>query len=426
MAKSKSLTLAMFFLVCTCVAFGQVQYKVIYNFGMNGGISDGFDPFGGPIFDSKGNMYGVTYSGGVLTDLCPSGCGTVYKLSPNQDGTWTESVIHSFIDSVDGMAPNAGLISDAQGNFYGTTSGYGNNPCYPPYCGTVFELTSSPDGNWTATVLYAFTGQDDGNVAGGPLTFDPEGNLYGDTAFGGTHGEGTVFELSPPINGDAWTESTLYNFCSQGGCKDGSIPALGVSFNSKGNLFGAAETGGAFGFGGVFRLSPTPSGQWVEDVVHSFDDTDGNDPTGEFIFDSSGNLYGTTYGGGNNRKNYCTGRDRDGQLPIGTRCGSVFEIQHSSGDETSFFFDGTNGGNPLGGLVLSNGTFYGATTGGGRHTYGSVFRLRGTKETVLHSFSCGSDGARPDGLLALHSGRLYGTTTECGAFNQGVVFEISP
>jgi uncharacterized repeat protein (TIGR03803 family) len=156
--------------------------KVLHSF--NGG--DGANPAAGLIFDAAGNLYGTTTGGGT------SGYGTVFELTPMGGGGWTETILYSFGNGTDGAIPYAGLIFDAAGNLYGTTFGGG------PYggAGTVFELTPTAGGGWTETVLHSFNGGDGANPVAG-LIFDAAGNLYGTTTGGGTYGGGTAFELSP-------------------------------------------------------------------------------------------------------------------------------------------------------------------------------------------------------------------------------------
>jgi uncharacterized repeat protein (TIGR03803 family) len=153
------------------------------------------------IFHAAGNLYGTTNYGGAY------GWGVVFKLAPNPDGTWTERVLHSFTGGADGAHPtNAGLIFDANGNLYGTTAAGGADGQ-----GVVFELAPSPDGTWTESVLYSFTGGADGGYPAAGLTLDPAGNLYGTTLSGGADFNGVVFKLAPNPDGTR-TESVLYTF----------------------------------------------------------------------------------------------------------------------------------------------------------------------------------------------------------------------
>lgn len=262
------------------------------------GGQDGFEPFFAPlIFDGTGNLYGTTYRGG-------SGYGVAFKLSPNQDGSWTETVLHTFTDK-DGNESRAGLIFDGKGNMYGTTQLGG-----AAGQGVVFELTPNADGSWTEKVLHQFTGNKDGGQPWGGLIFDPAGNLYGMTYQGGTYGAGVVFELTPNSNG-GWTEKVLHHF---NGGKGGGYPQDRLIFDTAGNLYGTTWKGGNLsycdgaGCGVVFKLAPNSKGGWNETVLHTFLDHPGAYPSAGLIFDAAGNLYSTTGGDGT------------------TTFGSVFEI----------------------------------------------------------------------------------------------------
>ena len=256
--------------------------------------TDGSSPYAGLVFDSAGNLYGATYDGA-------GGYGTVFELTPDGHGSWTESVLHSFTDDgVDGMYPFARVIFDSAGNLYGTTGGGG---AY--YMGTVFELTPNGDGSWKESVLHSFNRDGkDGIFPMDRLIFDSSGNLYGTTERGGARNSGTVFELTPNKDG-SWTESVLHSFKSTG--TGGEHPYAGVIFDSAGSLYGTTS-GGAYNYGTVFKLKPSANGRWTETVLHSFKDHPGAIPYCELIFDGQGTLYGTTSGDGT------------------TTFGSVFEI----------------------------------------------------------------------------------------------------
>jgi len=171
--------------------------RVLYSFT---GGSDGANPFSGVIFDGGGNLYGTTYYGGA------SGAGVVYKLTPNSDGTWIERVLHTFTGGLDGGNPDFGnLTFDTAGNLYGPT-GYGGGSG----SGVVYKLTPSGDGTWTETVLHTFTGGKDGMIPSGTLVFDPMGRLYG-VAQGVNGDYGNVFKLTLGANGK-WSDQVLYVF----------------------------------------------------------------------------------------------------------------------------------------------------------------------------------------------------------------------
>jgi uncharacterized repeat protein (TIGR03803 family) len=378
------------------------KYKLLHKFT---GL-DGDQPYDSLIFDASGNLYGTTRSGAFY------GCGVVFKLTPNANGTWTESVLHTF-NGVDGCFPWGSLTFDAAGNLYGTTSGSDGTFACPVPCGTVFKLTPNSDGTWTESVLYGFTGGTDG---GGPLTgviFDAAGNLYGTTELGGAFTYfGTVFKLTPNSDG-TWTESVLHSFNKT----DGELPYGGLIFDGAGNLYGTTNDAGANGRGvTVFKLTPNWDGGWTESVLHSFCSlnlcADGAAPRSSLIFDAAGNLYGTTVDGGN--FNACED------------CGTVFELKPNSDgrwtERVLHSFTNRPAAFPYAGLTFdAAGNLYGTTVGGGD---GTVFKLTPSSGgrwawSVLHVF-LGKPARLPVGGLVLDkAGNLYGTTLN-------VVFEITP
>ena len=313
--------------------FGGTVYKLstagkltaLYNFtGLKG---DGQEPYYGSLLrDSKGNFYGATIAGGVHDQFCTLGCGTVFKVDPNgketvlhaftntgvdgnnpnaglvQDSSGNlygttisggasqsgivfkvdprgkETVFYSFTGGTDGGNPQAGLVMDSEGNFYGTTGSGGAG-----FSGTVFKL----DPSGAESVLYAFTGGTDGGSPAAGLILDSAGNLYGTTQFGGAFGFGTVFDVTP--NG---TETVLYSFT---GGADGSSPQFAnLVRDEAGNLYGTTPSGGAHYVGVVFKVDA----MGVETVLHTFHHVDGSWPGGTLALDSKGNLYGTTFYGG--------------------------------------------------------------------------------------------------------------------------------
>jgi len=269
---------------------GKWTEKVLHSFG-NG--EDGADP-AGLVFDAHGNLYGTPIGGGAY-----GGAGTVFRLAPGAHGKWTERVLHSFsYENDDGYNPWAGVIFDAKGNLYGTTSGGGTNrtDCESYGCGTVFELTPGANGKWTEKLLHSFGYGKDGFLPYAGLTIDAAGNLYGTTYFGGGRNLGTVFRLEPGTNGK-WTEKVLHSF---GYGEDGIDPVEGLNIDAAGNLYGATPGGGVYGnYGTVFQLSSGTNGEWKETLLHSFDDNgkDGLYPYAGVIFDAARNLYGTTFSG---------------------------------------------------------------------------------------------------------------------------------
>ena len=267
---------------------------------------DGNGPYGNVVFDKSGNLYGTTYAGGIAcSDSGPSGCGTVFQLSPPAapGGAWTETVIYRFDPSFYG-GPASGLLIDGHGDLYGTAvnDGYFGE-------GTAYKLTPSTSGAWTRTVLHNFGGNSDGGYVYAGLTFGKGGVLYGaTTGYGGEVGDGgTVVQLTPAESGAGWSETLPYVFPSQNGTSEGPFGALLAS--PTGALFGMTNSGGTgpcqvngwVGCGMVFKLTPpaTPGGAWTETTLHNFlGGADGATPYSGLIFGLGGALYGTTYTGG--------------------------------------------------------------------------------------------------------------------------------
>lgn len=435
------------------------------------GANDGAAPAAGLIFDLKGNLYGTSVNGGdTAGSNCPglnppTGCGVVFELTPPSGGTgpWTETVLYTFTGGSDGAYPQASLIFDSKGNLYGTTSNGGNMSgtiCTGlGGCGVVFELSPPKGGTgpWTDTTIYTFTGnKGDGAVPYASVIFDGEGNLYGTTIGGGTgdgkgnNQDGTVFELTPPNGGTGpWTETVLYSFT---GLADGANPFAGVIFDSHGNLYGTTNGGGS-DFGVVFELSPpSGGGNWTETPIYTFTGrTDGSYPYAGVIFDSKGNLYGTTAIGGT--KSGATCKRTNG-------CGVVFEVSPPSGGNGNWtetvlysFAGSIDGGYPYAGVTFnSGGNLYGTTVQGGNTSgtncsgtggCGVVFELSppsgGTgawNESQAYTFNGGSDGGFPYAAVIFDAqGNIYGTTSEGGNLSGsnctdvggcGVVFELIP
>jgi len=333
---------------------GQWQESVLHSFNC---FDEGKNPYGGVTMDAEGNLYGTTVSGGQ--GICAGdGCGVVYKLS-QAGGSWSETVLYSFQDSPDGWGPGGAVVFDRAGNLYGTTPDGGSNDQ-----GTVYQLSQN-DGHWTERLIYNFTGGDDGGVGSlGPLLLDSFGNIYGVTEIGGANSAGTAYKLTPLSGGD-WRFSVLYAFQGQ---PDAGFPYSGLIADSRGILYGTTYFGGFDGAGSVFSLSPGPTvGPWRDTVLYSFQGaSDGSGPLGTLVFDSTGNLYGTTSAGGD----------------PGCGCGVVFRLS-------------------------PNGS--------------------GWTQTVLHTFGAPPDAASPSYALTPDgAGNYFGATPIGGSANVGAVFELTP
>lgn len=386
-------------LMLSTLASHAATTKVLYAFSDG---TDGGGPYGGVIFDSAGNLYGTTTIGGAYSQ------GTVFELERNADGTYSETVLHSFNPSAgDGALPYCTLAMDKSGRLYGTTyfgGTYGN--------GTVFELGRDAFGAWTERILHHFNANaKDGFNPYAGFVLDAVGNLYGTTYQGGSQGGGTVFELRLAAGGK-WQYKTLHGFNATDG--DGIIG--GLTFDKKGNLYGTTEYGGLYQHGVVFELSPNSTGGWSEKTIHSFNPNsgDGFEPYSGLAIDPKGNLYGTTLYGGSFWAN-----------------GAVYQLSRTSTgwrERVIHSFAATGDGiNPYGTpIVDSEGNVYGTTfqsliNDGGA---GIVYKLspRTWQETILNEFVAPEEYGNPySGLTIDSNGNLYGA-----AYGGSVIYEVTP
>lgn len=313
-------------------------HTVLYN--LTGG-ADGGEPYKGVTLDGAGNLYGTAVTGG--SGSCEGGCGVTYKLTKSGD-TWTQRVIHAFTGGADGSGPGSRVAVDKRGNVYGMTPTGGANGLGVIYLlrprssggyalrvihtftgasdgssgsagklvlrggrifgaattggnhgsGTVFQLTPTQTGEWDFKTLYSFAGAPDGVFPYGALLFDAAGNIYGTTYYGGTNGLGAVYKLSPTLSGE-WDETVIYSF--QAG-NDGNSSISNLVSDPAGNLYGTTSEGG-LGSGTIFELSPGPNETWIESIPHSFQGSpDGAFPYAGMAGDGSGSFFGATVHGG--------------------------------------------------------------------------------------------------------------------------------
>ena len=376
----------------------------IYTFCSLTNCTDGVEPFGGLVQATNGNFYGTTPLGGF-------GAGTVYEITPGG----VLSTLHNFCSQnacADGNYSQAGLVQATDGNLYGTTGAGGG----PNNGGVVFQIT--PGGQLTP--LYDFCSLAncaDGSDPSAALVQASDGNLYGTTWSGGAYGAGTVFQIT--LSGAL---TTLYSFCSQTNCTDGSNSIATLVQASNGNLYGTTEFGGAYGLGTVFEI--TPAGQLT--TLYSFcsqsNCTDGYLPVAGLV-QAGGNLYGTT--------------DSGGTYGYGT----VFEITPTGQLTTIYNFGLTDGAYPDSPLVLaSNGNLYGMTDAGGDRFGGTIFSLppvislsapTGSAQVGVpyssalvatggvspYTYSIVSGSLPPVLSLNTSTGAITGTPTTAGTFN---------
>lgn len=326
----------------------------------------------------------------------------------------TFTVLHNFSNGADGGEPSAGLSMDLAGNSYGTASTGGNTSgsCShpnPPGCGTVFKLSRKGSG-WVFTTLYTFSGPDGRNPLA-RVIIGPDGSLYGTTSLGGDADEGTVFNLRPPAAACKaalcpWTETVLHSF--QG--SDGAQPTFGdLVFDGAGNIYGTTPYGGQGDRGTVYEL--TRANGWTETVLYKFQGgNDGATPYGGVVFDQAGNLWGTTgYGGGYDD-------------------GTIYQLVPSGGGWTEsvvyHFPGGSDGANPYAGLIVDQSSnFYGATFGD-NGTTPKVYELSPTNGGWTFSvlYSLGANQGIIGKLAMDAAGNLYGTNY----YDIPEVFRLTP
>jgi len=319
----------------------------------------------------------------------------------------TLTVLHNFTGGADGGFPFAGITFDQQGRIYGTTTTGGSHQD-----GVVYRLVREGEG-WVLSPIYSFQGEPDGAGPYSRVVFGPDGLLYGTTYAGGAEGFGTVFSLRPPATACKsalcpWVETVLYSFT---GGADGAYPGYGdLSFDQAGNIYGTTYAGGNSGNGVVFKLSPS-SGGWSESVLWKFTDgSDGAGPLGGVIFDSAGNLYGATSAGSS------------------SRLGTVYELsptQSGWSETTLYSFTYDDNGSGGGGLIMdARGDFFGIMG-----DVGAAYELTPQDGSwSFHLLQTFSGGGYPPSLAAptLDShGILYGPVPS-GGNGFGEIFKLTP
>jgi uncharacterized repeat protein (TIGR03803 family) len=423
----------------TVEQFGPLQNGTVFEVAAGSGTistlaafngSDGADPRGGLILDGSGNLFGTTASGGANND------GTVFELA---SGSSSITTLANFNGS-NGAGPCDTLVRDVHGNLFGTTQSGGTNND-----GTVFELAG---GSGPIISLASFNGTNGANPYAG-LVIDSAGNLFGTTVYGAASNDGVVFEIAAgsstittlascsgsngqyPYGGlveDA--QGDLFGTTYQGGANGGGTvfevgagsgaittiidlnwsngqnPYAGLFADNKGNLFGTGFTGGAHAYGTVFEVATGNSS--IATLASFADSTDGAYPKGGVVEDSSGNLFGTTWGGA---------------------VDTVFEVVSGSGTITTLAsFNSTVGSTPEASVIEDNsGNVFGTTNGGGTYNDGTIYEVvaGSGNATTLVSFN-GSNGTSPNATLVEDThGNLFGVATGGGAAGRGTVFELT-
>jgi uncharacterized repeat protein (TIGR03803 family) len=341
--------------------------------------ANGNAPQAGLIADASGNFYGTTTLG-------HGGVGDVFELPAGSNAI--DSLAN--FEQTDGDEPECSLVFDKSGNLYGTTAFEGSGG------GTLFKLAA---GSNTITEPVTFNGSNGADSQAGMIQGN-SGILYGTTSSGGANNLGTIFKFVPSSN----ALTTLASFNSA----NGAFPEDSLVIDSAGNLYGTAHQGGANGVGTIFEL---PAGSHTITVLASFNGANGSLPQASLTADSAGDLFGTTLLGGVNN------------------VGTVFELAAGSNNIAALAsFNNANGAFPKGGVIAdAAGNLYGTTFAGGANSVGSVFVLDSGSGTIttLASFNA-SNGEQPVGnLLADSAGNLYGTTGGGGADLDGTIFEVS-
>jgi uncharacterized repeat protein (TIGR03803 family) len=394
----------------TAIAAHAQTFTTLFSFdGPNGAT-----PWGGLVQATNGDLYGITAAGGDNTsNTCPAfypnSCGTVFKITTSG----RLMTLYSFClqsGCTDGWEPGpfARLVQATNGDLYGTTEAGGADGG-----GTVFKIT--PSGALTPLYSFLSQGSTDGYSPYAGLVQATNGDLYGTTVHGGANGDyGTVFKITP--NG---TLTTLYSFCAQPNCVDGSQPFAALVQATNGDFYGTTPAGGANGdYGTIFKITPSGTLTTLYSFCSKPNCTDGASPYGALVQATNGDFYGTTYNGG---------------VGAAPGAGTVFRITPNGRLTTLYSFcsqpNCTDGENPFAGLVQgTDGNLYGTTEIGGANNppvggYGTVFSITpGGTLTTLYSFCPGfntgpcTDGASPEaGLVQDTNGTFYGTTASGGA-----------
>jgi hypothetical protein len=325
----------------------------------------------------------------------------VYKLSPNGDGSYSETVLYSFAAGTDGNSPTSGVVMDKNGNLFGATAFGGSNTCS---CGTVFELSPRSNGTWQEKVIYRFAAQTGTNAAN-PLVLDSSGNIFG-SEWGNATSYGFVFELSPNGKG-GWREQTIHTF----GTGSDARYISPIIMDAKGNLYGMGNEGGTYNEGVIFELTPSGS-TWTDTILYNFNCHSQYNPcypSATLTLDGEGNIYGES---------------NDTVFKFSTATQRMKTLASLTSNTLGY---------PEGfGVALDNaGNLYGSTYDSGLYEEGTLFELSPTSSglwqaTDLLDFNPGVSVIGNARTLQLTpQGALIGTSYDCLTLN-GCVYQLTP
>lgn len=382
----KSLPIRISLALC-CIAQAAVSAPALTGLHGFSVFPKGAQPEAPLIQGPDGSFYGTTANGGTN-----GGFGTVFRITSNA----VAATLYTFSGGSDGSGPQAGLVMGKDGYLYGTTAFGGDNNGD----GTIFRIST----NGALTTLYTFKGGAEGSEPAGGLIQGVDGNLYGTTEFGGdANDDGTIFQITT-----SGLLTTLYTFT---GGSDGSGPMAGLIQGTDGNLYGTAASGGDANLDGtIFQV--TTNGAFT--LLYTFTDgTDGSGPAAPLIQGFDGSFYGTAQFGG----------DANGD-------GTIFQVTTNGGFTSLYVFTGgSDGSGPAAGLLQdTNGILYGTTQfGGNANGDGTIFQITTNGAFAgMYEFANGTDGANPmAGLLRAKDGELYGTTSGGNTNGAGTIYRIS-
>ncbi len=392
----RALLVSSVLLIASSLAFS--SQSIIHNFSR----SDGSNPSGGLLLDSAGNFYGTTLD------------GTLFEFSPNGTGGWDYKVLCK----CPATYGYGSLVMDKSGNLYAST-----------FWGEIYQYSPGGSSGWVATLLYTFNGPTGSGPS--PLTIDSEGKLYGIYGSGGANGKGFVFSLAQQSTG-RWSLTHLHDFSGTDGmayAENNAYTLLGgLVMDSAGNLYGTANEGGASGncpsgCGVVFELLNS-AGKWTYKILHSFSSTDGMNPDATLLMDAAGNLYGTTTSGG------AKGFGVVFKLSVSSgQVTALYNFTNVNGDgaypNSALIVDAE--GNIFGTTEAGGGSS--ACTVETVNGCGTVFKLTPSgstyKKSILAKFSGRWGGGFPGGVSIGLDGNLYGIAEIGGTSNLGTFFEVA-